>query len=230
MTRGFSAAILAAHFAILAGLTSPGLTGGGSTGGASLAGTNTWTGQQSFTTSALLATAGAHVSGDVASFTTAANGVLLGTHTAIAGLWMSGNAQAPTLNNYHLLSTGGLHLNTESGSTMSFKVNNATIMKMDATGLYLGTTGTPIADSYAASASLDFAGVTDGCEDSADITVTGAAVNDVCVPGPPAALPSTGSWVECRVTAADTVKVRHCAHGASGNPAAATYTVRVFDP
>lgn len=97
-------------------------------------------------------------------------------------------------------------------------------------GVTLGNTGTRIQDSYAASASIDFAGVTDACEDSSGITVTGAEVNDGCVVGPPASLPSANSWFFCYVSAADTVKVRHCAHGASGNPAAATYTVRVLDP
>lgn len=97
-------------------------------------------------------------------------------------------------------------------------------------GLTLGGLGTRIDDSYAASSAIDFAGVTDQCEDSGAITVTGAAVNDVCVVGPPATMPGTHSWLTCYVSAADAVKVRHCSHGASGNPASATYTVRVFDP
>lgn len=90
------------------------------------------------------------------------------------------------------------------------------------------TSANAITKSLGASQSLDFGGVTDACENSADITVTGAAVGDACVVGPPATLPSTNSWVFCYVSAASTVKVRHCAHGASGNPSAATYYVRVF--
>ncbi len=97
-------------------------------------------------------------------------------------------------------------------------------------GVVIGAAGTALSDSFAASAAIDFAGVTDTCEDSSGITVTGAAVNDVCAVGPPAALPHANSWVLCYVSATDTVKVRHCAHGASGDPAEATYAVRVFDP
>lgn len=97
-------------------------------------------------------------------------------------------------------------------------------------GVKLGRLGTTIEDSFAASSAIDFAGVTDQCEDSSGITVTGAAVNDLCTVGAPASMPCTHCWVTCYVSAADTVKVRLCAHGASGNPASATYAVRVFDP
>lgn len=97
-------------------------------------------------------------------------------------------------------------------------------------GLQIGQSGTAISDSYAASSSIDFSGVTDQCEDSSGITVTGASANDVCVVGPPATMACTHCWVSCYVSAANTVKVRLCAHGASGDPAAATYAVRVFDP
>jgi hypothetical protein len=97
-------------------------------------------------------------------------------------------------------------------------------------GIKVGATGTDISDSYAASSAIDFAGVTDQCEDSSGITVTGAAVNDVCTVGPPATMPCAHCWLTCYVSAANTVKVRLCAHGASGNPASATYAVRVVDP
>ncbi len=96
------------------------------------------------------------------------------------------------------------------------------------TALKVGATGTPILTSYAGSGSIDFAGVTDACEDSPGQTLTGAAVNDVCAVG----LPTTGfhanSWTTCYVSAADTVKVRYCAHGASGNPSAMTIKFRTF--
>lgn len=97
-------------------------------------------------------------------------------------------------------------------------------------GLTIGGIGTKLDDSYATPATIDFAGVTDQCEDSSGITVTGAAVNDGCVVGPPATMPCAHCWLSCYVSAADTVKVRLCAHGASGNPASATYSVRTLDP
>jgi hypothetical protein len=96
------------------------------------------------------------------------------------------------------------------------------------TGLRIGASGHAIADSYAATASLDFAGVTDSCE-SLTIAITGAAVNDTCSLGSNAS-PSASSWFYCYVSSADVVTVRHCAHGASGNPAAASFSVRTFDP
>lgn len=76
--------------------------------------------------------------------------------------------------------------------------------------------------------SIDFAGVTDQCEDSSAITVTGAAVGDPCSVGKPATMPCAHCWLDCYVSAANAVKVRLCAHGASGNPAAANYQVRTI--
>jgi len=90
------------------------------------------------------------------------------------------------------------------------------------------TSANAITRVLGASSSIDFGGVTDSCEDSSGITVTGALAGDACSVGTPATMPSATSWVTCYVSAADTVKVRHCSHGASGNPAAATYYVRVI--
>ena len=95
-------------------------------------------------------------------------------------------------------------------------------------GVKLGSSGTTISDSFAASTTIDFASATDACDVSSDITVTGAAANDVCVVGAPTTA-DEDSWFSCFVSAANTVKVKHCAHG-TVNPASATYTVRVFDP
>jgi hypothetical protein len=64
--------------------------------------------------------------------------------------------------------------------------------------------------------------------DSSNITVTGAAVNDICVVGLPAA-PTAGFDFKCFVSAADTVKIR--AHnGTTGtvDPDSATYRVYVI--
>jgi len=96
-------------------------------------------------------------------------------------------------------------------------------------GLTLGQTGTQISDSFAASSTIDFASTTDQCTDSSAITVTGAAVNDVCLVGAPASGGAANAFFSCYVSAADAVKVRFCSHGAV-DPASATFTVRVFDP
>jgi hypothetical protein len=90
------------------------------------------------------------------------------------------------------------------------------------------TAGNKVTKLLGASSSIDFAGVTDTCEDSSGITLTGAAAGDVCAVGAPSTMPSATSWITCYVSAANTVKVRHCSHGASGNPAAQTYYVRVI--
>lgn len=97
-------------------------------------------------------------------------------------------------------------------------------------GITIGSGGEKIDDSYSASSTIDFDGVTDLCEDSDAITVTGAEVGDGCVVGPPSTMPGAESWLTCYVSAANAVKVRHCSHGASGDPDAGTYSVRVFDP
>lgn len=100
-------------------------------------------------------------------------------------------------------------------------------------GAYVGSSATAstankLTRTLAASQSIDFAGVTDVCEDSPTITVTGATVGDTCNVGTPATMPHANAWVTCYVSATNTVRVRLCAHGASGNPSAATYYVRVF--
>lgn len=96
--------------------------------------------------------------------------------------------------------------------------------------LKIGTSGTVIDDSYAASATIDFASTSSDTRDSSSITVTGAAVGDVCSVGVPVAAQVSGAIFECFVTAADTVVVRLAAVKAGVDPASGTFTVRVFDP
>lgn len=92
--------------------------------------------------------------------------------------------------------------------------------------------GNRVTRTLAGSITFDFASVTITCEDSTGITVTGAAVNDPCFVGPPTTISGAGTGLHssftCYVSAADTVKVRHCAAGTADNPASATYTVRVI--
>lgn len=99
-------------------------------------------------------------------------------------------------------------------------------------GAQIGQSGTAIADSYAATATLDIASITSvTCLDTAlGSNVTGAAVGDVCVLGLPAA-PTANVAFSCFVSAADTVKIRACnPTGSAVDPASASYSVRVFDP
>lgn len=104
-------------------------------------------------------------------------------------------------------------------------------------GLYIGTTvlgdtGNKVTRALGGSIAFDFASVTTTCEDSTGITVTGALTGDACFTGPPTTISGAGtglhSTFSCYVSAADTVKVRHCAAGTADNPASATYFVRVI--
>lgn len=107
-------------------------------------------------------------------------------------------------------------------------------------GLYIGPASVnPPADdtnkltrSLAGSITFDFASVTITCEDSTGITITGAQTGDPCFVGPPTTISGAGTGLHsnftCYVSAADTVKVRHCAAGTADNPASATFKVRVL--
>lgn len=96
----------------------------------------------------------------------------------------------------------------------------------------VATTGNRVSRMLAGSITFDFASVTITCEDSTGITVTGAQTGDPCFVGPPTTISGAGTGLHssftCYVSAADTVKVRHCAAGTADNPASATYLVRVI--
>lgn len=89
-----------------------------------------------------------------------------------------------------------------------------------------GTEANAVTKVFSASATIDFVSGTIVCTDSTGITVTGAVANDACFVGPPAS-PAANSTFSCYVSAADTVKVRHCPAGTVVDPASATYYVRV---
>lgn len=89
------------------------------------------------------------------------------------------------------------------------------------------TTTNSVTRMLAGSATIDFASGSIVCTDSAGITITGAQAGDPCFVGPPAAIANNSSFT-CYVSAADTVKVRHCPAGTSIDPASATYNVRVI--
>jgi hypothetical protein len=127
------------------------------------------------------------------------------------------------------------HLLAAAGALLVCAVAYAAVEKKALTqlfsgGIIIGNTGTKIDDSYSGIglAVYDFPSVTDQCDLTPAIVVTGAALNDVCSMSRDVA-EDENSWYTCQVTAANEVKVKHCSHGAI-NPADAGYTVRVFDP
>lgn len=105
-------------------------------------------------------------------------------------------------------------------------------------GIFVGpqstvaTAGNRVTRMLSGSATIDFASVTITCEDSSGITVTGAQTGDACFVGAPTTISGAGTGLHssftCYVSAADTVKVRHCAAGTADNPASATFYVRVI--
>ncbi len=74
---------------------------------------------------------------------------------------------------------------------------------------------------------IDFAGGTTTCADSANQTLSGARTGDICIVTPPAAAQALYNY-QCRVSATDTVIVRQCASGAGGDPASAAFNVMVL--
>ena len=107
-------------------------------------------------------------------------------------------------------------------------------------GIYVGpeespnvsaTTANKITRTLGGSISFNFGSKSITCEDSTAITVTGAQVSDPCFVGPPDTLDAGGggnSSFTCYVSAADAVKVRHCASGTADDPNTATFNVRVI--
>lgn len=89
--------------------------------------------------------------------------------------------------------------------------------------------GNRVTGMYESSATIDFASATTTCADSTAITVTGAAVGDPCAVGyDGATVNAANSSFSCYVSAADAVKVRHCAAGTASDPTSATFRVRVI--
>lgn len=84
-----------------------------------------------------------------------------------------------------------------------------------------------------ASATIDVAAATAACNDSAGTTILGARVGDPCLVGSPTTITGAGTGLSssfsCYVSAADTVKLRHCPVGVSADdPASAVWFFRVI--
>ena len=100
-------------------------------------------------------------------------------------------------------------------------------------GVTFGTSGTEMTDSYAATLTTNFVGIAaNDCKDSAAITVTGAAANDVCAVGPNATAGALDIVFTCYVSASNAVKIHLCNQTGSDitTMASGAYAVRVFDP
>lgn len=81
-------------------------------------------------------------------------------------------------------------------------------------------------------AATDLASTTTTCTDSGGTTATGARTGDTCTVGMPSTLTGAGTGLNgsytCYVSAADTIKVRHCAAGTADDPGSVVYTGFVF--
>lgn len=181
-----------------------------------------------------LATAGLEVDGNVGSLTTTGVASVLGTVSGFPGMWNIGSGVTPSTSNYSILNAGPTLLNGPSGQGLGFRENNTSVLGTwtAAAGLSIGTSGTAIKQSNDGSATLDFASAAQAtCSADLTITVTGATTAaSVALSVINASVP-TGSVFWAWISAADTVKVRHCCVGAATcDPASGVYHARTFNP
>lgn len=121
-------------------------------------------------------------------------------------------------------SSMGFFLHTNGQFTTNYQAN--------LTGVKIGASGTAISSSMRATGTLDFGSAATGaCSSDLTITVTGATAGaEVALDVPNGSVPA-GSIFWAWVSAADTVKVRHCClSGTTCDPASGTYSARVFNP
>lgn len=115
-----------------------------------------------------------------------------------------------------------------AGNTKTIEWTTATVTTP--VGLTIGSSGTAISKSVAATSTIDVANVTaKTCLDTT-VTVTGAAAGAPCVVGAPTAAAANAAFT-CYVSATDTVKLRACPLSDSDvDPASGSYQFRVFNP
>jgi hypothetical protein len=101
---------------------------------------------------------------------------------------------------------------------------------LKAGSLAVGTSGGTILRDLTASATLNFASASaNTCSTDLTVSVTNAAVGDVCTLGVPNGSVNAGSTFSCWVSASGTVTVRHCNVSAGSNdPASGTFKVVVW--
>lgn len=182
-------------------------------------------------------TGGAAITGNMNASEVRSTGFYFGFGTAGSRGWLHSPADGQ-ITLFNSATTGFSRLNF-GGVTTSFPAiaRNGTDFNLvlgDGTGTAGLTTGaltigggTAITKHLSATATLDFANqAVAGCEELT-ITVTGAVVGDVAIPGVPTASNTTNGIFSARVSAADTVSVKHCAV-VSGNPASGVFRVDVW--
>jgi hypothetical protein len=99
-------------------------------------------------------------------------------------------------------------------------------------GLYLGAASTwsstsVLTESLGATTSFVFPD-DGGCQESSAVTITGAAVGDVCLLGHNVTAPNVGGSYSCYVSATNAAKVRFCPVAAAFTPADAGFVLRTF--
>lgn len=112
---------------------------------------------------------------------------------------------------------------TETATRQQVRTNGLVVGNLFSTGAVSGVPITSILTSavvYDAASTATLTSPTDG-----SFTITGAAVNDICVVGLPAA-PTAGMIYSCFVSAADTVKLREF-NATAGTVDAASATFRL---
>lgn len=156
--------------------------------------------------------------------------VQLGTTGGVSAVWFTqGTANAST---YSLGGAGDTLLNAQSGSGISFRNNNSTVVgRADASGIAIGNAGTAISKSIRGTATLDFASAAAGaCSADLSVTVTGATAGTEVHLGVPNASVPAGSQFFAWVSATNTVTVRHCCFTGTCDPASGTFAARVYNP
>jgi hypothetical protein len=125
-------------------------------------------------------------------------------------------------------SSGDVTLQTSyAPGKIRFRVGTNNIANITSGGVVFGATGTPVADYWSQTATLNFGSILAAGYEDLTITVTGAAVNDTVTLGLPATV-LAGAVFNAWVSAADTVTVRCNNAGAIAiDPASATYRVGV---
>lgn len=229
---------------VAAGLAGPGLTFGGAvmlSGAQTAAGDKTFSGNITINPGTFTVTAGLTTlsGGTNASNYFACTGVIYARGNAIT----DDNASTLTFNDGVADGAGNIAFAFNSTTSLtttaklaSFKNNTVekAYIQQDGMGSFSGGVsvggGTTITKILRATSVIDFTSTTTTCNDSSGITVTGATTNSECFVGPPTSGGSTNATYSCYASAADTVKVRHCAAGTADDPASATYAVIVFVP
>lgn len=176
--------------------------------------------------------AGAEFDGSLVGYTTVGTGVSLGV-VSFPGVWLSGAGTALSTSNYAIMNAGSLLVNGPSGQGLGFRENNTNVLGTwtSAAGLSIGTSGTAIKQANEGSGTLDFASAAAGaCSADLTITVTGATVTAAATVSPINASVPAGSIFFAWVSAADTVKVRHCCINGTCDPASGVYHARTFNP